>query len=64
MLRNKPIKYYYDKVKERKQSGKLAQVLTMKKLLRMIYKMLSERRMWKYDDPGLTESKLSKLDDE
>ena len=36
----------------------------MRKLTRMIYKMLSERRMWKYDNPALTEDKLSKLDDE
>ena len=64
MLRNKAIKDYYDSVKERKQSGKLAHVSTMRKLTRMIYKMLSERRMWKYDNPGLTEDKLSKLDDE
>ena len=64
MLRNKAIKDYYDSVKERKQSGKLAHVSTMRKLARMIYKMLSERRMWKYDNPGLTEDKLSKLDDE
>ncbi|MEM0136401.1 MAG: hypothetical protein QXU18_14440 [Thermoplasmatales archaeon] len=43
MLRNEAIKDYYDSVKERKQSGKLAQVSTMRKLTRMIYKMFSER---------------------
>ncbi|MEM4090861.1 MAG: hypothetical protein QXQ46_09020 [Thermoplasmatales archaeon] len=36
----------------------------MRKLTRMIYKMLSKRRMWKYNNPGLTEDKLSKLGDE
>ncbi|MEM3192886.1 MAG: hypothetical protein QXV17_05645 [Candidatus Micrarchaeaceae archaeon] len=30
----------------------------------MIYKVLSERRMWKYGIQGLAEDKLSKLDDE
>lgn len=64
MVRNKPIKQYYDTVKERKQSGKLAHVCTMRKLTRMMYKMLKERRLWKYDNPNLTENKLSRLDEE
>ncbi len=64
MLRNKAIGEYYASAKERKQSGKLAHVLTMRKLIRMIYKMLSERRLWKYDNPALTESKLERLDKE
>ncbi len=61
---NKAIKEYHDSAKERNQSEKLAHVLTMREILRMIYKMLSERRLWKYDDPELTDSKLSKLDDD
>ncbi|MEM3830442.1 MAG: hypothetical protein QXP36_14720 [Conexivisphaerales archaeon] len=64
MLKNKAIKYQYDALEEKKQSGKLAHVSTIRELTKMIYKMLSESRMWKYDNPGLTEDKPSKLDDE
>ena len=64
MLRNKPIRDYYDKVKERKQSGKLAHVSTVRKLIRMIYYMLSNRKPWKYENIALTERKVSDLEDD
>ncbi len=44
--------------------SKLKHVLTMRKLIRMIYHMLVERKEWKYEDPGLTESVLNILDDD
>ena len=47
-LRNKPLKEYYDSVKNRKGSGKYARVSTLRKLIRMIYTMLKERKEWKY----------------
>ncbi len=64
MLRNKAIGEYYASAKERKQSEKLTHVLTMRKLIRIIYKMPSERRLWKYDNSALIESKLKILDKE
>ncbi len=63
-LRNKPIKEYYKSVKNRKGSGKFAHVSTMRKLVRMIYLMLKERKEWKYAIPEVTENKLSRLDEE
>ena len=63
-LRNKPPKEYYNSVKNRKGSGKYAHVSTMRKLIRMVYTMLKERKEWKYQDISLTESKLSRLDDD
>ncbi len=60
---NKPIREYYDSVKNRKGSGKFAHVSTMRKLIRMIFTMLTERKEWKYENPGLTENKLSKLEE-
>ena len=44
--------------------SKLKHVLTMRKLIRMIYHMLVERKEWKYEDPGLTERVLNILDDD
>ena len=61
MMRNKPIREYYDSVKNRKGSGKFAHVSTMRKLTRMIFTMLKERKEWKYENPALTENKFSKL---
>ncbi len=61
MMRNKPIREYYDSVKNRKGSGKFAHVSTMRKLIRMIFTMLKERKEWKYENPALTENKFSKL---
>jgi len=61
MMSNKPIREYYDSVKNRKGSGKFAHVSTMRKLTRMIFTMLTEKKEWKYEIPGLTENKLSRL---
>jgi hypothetical protein len=47
-IRNKPIIKYYNHQKKRTGSGKLAHVLTMRKLIRIIYYMLSNRKPWKY----------------
>ena len=63
-LRNKPLKEYYNSVKNRKGSRKYAHVSTMRKLIRMVYTMLKERKEWKYENTALTESKLSRLDDD
>ena len=64
IIRNKPLKEYYDSVKNRKGSGGYAHASTMRKLVRMIFLMLMERKEWKYQNIGLTESKLSRLDDD
>lgn len=64
ILRNKPIREYYDSVKNRKGSGKFAHVSTMRKLTRMIFTMLTEKRGWKYNNPGMTENKLSRLEED
>ena len=63
ILRNKPIHEYYDSVKNRKGSGKFAHVSTMRKLTRMIFTMLKERKEWKYESPALTQNKISKLEE-
>ena len=63
ILRNRPIKEYYDSVKNRKGSGKFAHVSTMTKLTSMISTMLTERKEWKYESSALTQSKISKLEE-
>ena len=63
-LRNKPLKEYYSSEKNRKGSGKYVHLSTMRKLVRMIYTMLKERKEWKYENTALTESKLSRLEDD
>ncbi len=59
---NKPIREYYDSVKNRKGLKKFAHVSARRKLVRMIFTMLTERKEWKYEKPALTENKLSKLE--
>lgn len=63
ILRNKPLKEYYASVKKRKGSGKFAHVSTMRKLVRMIFVMLTERKKWKYEITSLTEDKTSRLEE-
>ena len=58
---NDRIRYYYDSVKERTGSGKLAHVATMRKLTRMLYHMLTTREHWRWENHRLTERKLSNL---
>jgi len=60
-LRNKAVWYYFKHQKNRTGFGKLAHVLTMRKLVRMMYFLL--KKEWKYNDPALTEIKISKLDE-
>jgi len=59
---NPPIKDYYQSVKKRTGSGKLAHVSTMRKLTRILYHMLKTREHWKWEDPPLTERKLTRLE--
>jgi transposase len=58
---NEPIREYYASVKKRTGSGKLAHVATMRKLTRMLYHMLKTREHWKWENPQLTERKLTRL---
>lgn len=60
MRHNPEIKRYYLSVKERSNGGH-AHVLTMKKLNRMLYHMLTTRQRWKWEKRNLTERKLSRL---
>ena len=59
---NEPIKDYYQSVKERTGSGKLAHVSTMRKLTRMLYHMLKTKQHWKWENPQLTERKIARLE--
>jgi transposase len=63
MQHNQPIGDYYQSAKKRTGSGKLAHVLTMRKLTRMLYHMLKARENWKWENPLLTERKMSRLTD-
>jgi transposase len=58
---NDQIKEYYDSFKWRTGSRKLAHVATMRKLTRMLYHMLKTKEDWRWENPRLTESKLSDL---
>ena len=60
MNRNPEIKRYYASVRERSGVGH-AHIMTMKKLNRMLYYMLTTRQHWKWEDESLTERKLSEL---
>ena len=62
ILRNRSIKEYYDSVKNRKGSDKFAHVSKMRKLIRVIFTMLTERKEWKYVSPALTQSKISNME--
>ena len=64
ILRNKPLKEYYTSVKKRKGSGRFAHVPTMRKILRMIFVMLKDRKRWKYEITGLTEDKKARLEED
>jgi len=59
---NKPMKEYYTSVKNRTGSGKLAHVLTMRKMVRKIDHMLRTKQTWKYENERLTEEKIAKLE--
>lgn len=58
---NKPIREYYQSVRARTGSGKMAHVSTGRKLLRMLYHMLKTRQHWKWENPKLSEKKIVRL---
>ena len=60
MKYNPEIKRYYESVKEWSNGGH-AHALTMKKLNRMLYHMLTTRQRWKFENKELTERKLLQL---
>jgi transposase len=64
MRANPQLKLYYVSVKGRKNSGKLAHVATMRKLVRMIDFMLRNKQNWRWEDEELTTRKLAALDRE
>jgi len=59
MRYNPQIKDYYDSVKKRTGSRKLAHVATMRKLGRMLYHILKTREHWMWENHSLTVRKLS-----
>lgn len=62
MLHNLSMKMYYEATKNRTKSGKLAHVLTMRKMVRKIDHMLRTREAWKRGNAELTEKKIAKLE--
>ena len=59
---NPHLHHYYAHQKERTRSGKRAHILTMKKLLRMIYHVLKTREHWRWENEALTNKKLEDLE--
>ena len=64
MRYNPRLKTYYLSVKKRKNSGSLAHVATMRKLVRMIDHMLRYKENWRWEDEASTAKKLANLDRE
>jgi transposase len=62
MCHNLSMRAYYEAVKNRTKSGKLAHVLTMRKLVRRIDHMLRTREAWKRGNVELTERKIAQLE--
>ena len=62
MRYNPRLKTYYLSVKKRKNSGSLAHVATMRKLVRMIDHMLRYKENWRWEDEASTAKKLANLD--
>ena len=60
--RDARLREYYQKEKARTGKGKMAHVLTMRKLVRMIYTMLTRKENWRWEKEALTERKLNALD--
>jgi transposase len=52
---------YYAKARNRTGRGKLAHVVTMRKLVRMIFAMLTRRENWRWEESELTRRKLKAL---
>ena len=61
MLRDVRLREYYQRAKARTGSGKMAHVVTMRKLDRMIYTMLTRKETWRWEKEELTERKLKAL---
>src|SRR5437870_2409361 len=59
---NPQLKIYYLSVKRRKNSGALAHVATMRKMVRMVDHMLRYEENWRWEDEALTRRKLADLD--
>ena len=55
------LKEYYQNAKSRTGSGKMAHVVTMRKLVRMLYTMLTRKERWRWENAALTERKLGTL---
>lgn len=55
------LREYYLKAKARTGGGKLAHVVVMRKLVRMIYAMLTRREKWRWENAALTHRKLKAL---
>ena len=51
-------------MKKRKGSGSFAHVSMMRKLVRMIFVILNERKKWKYEVMSLTEDKAARLQED
>jgi transposase len=60
-LRDVRLREYYQRAKARTGSGKMAHVVTMRKLDRMIYTMLTRKETWRWEKEALTERKLKAL---
>ncbi len=58
---DKQVHGYYAKAKDR-VGGKMAHVLTMKKLVRMIHAMLTKREKWRWEKKTLTAMKIEMLE--
>ena len=56
------LREYYRREKARTGSGKMAHVLTVRKLVRMIYTMLTRREKWRWGKDALTDRKLEALE--
>ncbi len=55
------LREHYAKAKARTGSGKMAHVVTMRKLVRMVYAMLTRREKWRWENETLTAKKLKGL---
>lgn len=62
MIYNTALKSYYESEKNRTRSGKLAHVLTMRKMVRKIDHTLRTRETWQYENERLTEEKIAQLE--
>ena len=62
MQQNATVKNYHLHQKTRTKNGKYAHILTMKKLLRMVYHILKTREHWRWENEELTDRKLGELD--